>query len=181
MCNFVSFPLFGFALVIKVRNFNFQSYWNILIFFNVQFEFVLRLIRFKLRCLSRIFAISWEIWILNMIGIVIISQLGICCEIKICPTCFCLICIFRHYYRYSIVLKRCSMFLRYIKIIYSTFCVWSVISGCCPRTNKSEMTCLVIDGNRHWLSIQNLFRKTLKWKEDSAQILLVPVQLKQRH
>ena len=32
--DFVSFPLFGFTLVMKLRNFDFESHWNTLIFFN---------------------------------------------------------------------------------------------------------------------------------------------------
>ena len=32
--EFVSIPLFRFTLVIKLRNFNFESHWNILMFFN---------------------------------------------------------------------------------------------------------------------------------------------------
>ena len=32
--DFVSFPLFGFILVIKLRTFNFESHWNTLIFFD---------------------------------------------------------------------------------------------------------------------------------------------------
>ena len=34
MSDFVSFPLFGFVLVIKLRNFDFESHWNTLIFFD---------------------------------------------------------------------------------------------------------------------------------------------------
>ena len=45
MSNFASFPLFGFTLVIKLRSFDFESYWNILIFFiknnGVRFDYVL--------------------------------------------------------------------------------------------------------------------------------------------
>ena len=33
MSDFVSFPLFGFTLVIKLTNFDFESHWNNLIFF----------------------------------------------------------------------------------------------------------------------------------------------------
>ena len=33
MSDFVSFPLFGFTLLIKLRNSDFESHWNILIFF----------------------------------------------------------------------------------------------------------------------------------------------------
>ena len=32
MSDFVSFLLFGFTLVIKLRNFDFESHWNALIF-----------------------------------------------------------------------------------------------------------------------------------------------------
>ena len=44
MSDFVSFPLFGFTLVIKLRNFDFESHWNTLIFFDkkiydVRFEY----------------------------------------------------------------------------------------------------------------------------------------------
>ena len=44
--DFVSIPLFGFNLVIKMRNFDFESHWNILMFFvkikryGVRFEYV---------------------------------------------------------------------------------------------------------------------------------------------
>ena len=34
MSDFVSIPLFGFTLVTKLRNFDFESHWNILIFFD---------------------------------------------------------------------------------------------------------------------------------------------------
>ena len=43
--DFVSFPLFGFTLVIKLRNFDFKSHLNVFIFFDkerygVRFEYV---------------------------------------------------------------------------------------------------------------------------------------------
>ena len=46
MSDFVSFPLFGFILVIKLRNFDFESHCNALIFFDIKtyslrFEYVL--------------------------------------------------------------------------------------------------------------------------------------------
>ena len=34
MSDFVSFPLFGFTLVIKLRNFDFESHGNTLTFFD---------------------------------------------------------------------------------------------------------------------------------------------------
>ena len=34
MSDFVSFPLFGLTLVIKLINFDFQSHWSTLIFFD---------------------------------------------------------------------------------------------------------------------------------------------------
>ena len=45
MSDFVLFPLFGFTLVIKVINFDFESHWKILIIFDkkrhgVKFEYV---------------------------------------------------------------------------------------------------------------------------------------------
>ena len=69
--NFVSFPLFGFTLVIKLRNVDFESHWNTSIFFDqrndVRFGYVLSnsVISFKLCRLSRILAVSWEIQTLN--------------------------------------------------------------------------------------------------------------------
>ena len=44
LSGFVSFPLFGFTLVIKLRNFNFESHRNALIFldkkrYDVRFEY----------------------------------------------------------------------------------------------------------------------------------------------
>ena len=46
MSAFASFSLFEFPLVIKLRNFNFESHWNTLMFFNikrydVRFEYAL--------------------------------------------------------------------------------------------------------------------------------------------
>ena len=32
MSDFVSFPLFGFTLFIKLRNFDFESHWNTSLF-----------------------------------------------------------------------------------------------------------------------------------------------------
>ena len=48
---FVSFPLFGFTVVIKQRNFDFESHLNTLVFFNikrysVRFEYVPYLVLF---------------------------------------------------------------------------------------------------------------------------------------
>ena len=36
MSNFVFFPLFGFTLVIKLTNFNFESHWNTLICLDIK-------------------------------------------------------------------------------------------------------------------------------------------------
>ena len=44
MLDFIAFPLFGFTLVIKLRNFDFQSPANTLIFFeknDVRFDYAL--------------------------------------------------------------------------------------------------------------------------------------------
>ena len=34
MSDFVLFPFFGFTLVIKLKNFHFESHWNTLIYFD---------------------------------------------------------------------------------------------------------------------------------------------------
>ena len=71
MSNFVWFPLFEFTLVIKPKNFDFESVWNTLIFFdqlkimpdlNISYETV--------SDLGRILAIKWKIRILNFIEVV---------------------------------------------------------------------------------------------------------------
>ena len=48
MFDFVSFPLFGFTLVIKLRNSEFESHWNILIYFD------------KKRCAVRFKYVPWK-------------------------------------------------------------------------------------------------------------------------
>ena len=59
MSDFVSFTLSGFTLVIKLRNFDFESHSNTLIFFDPKKCLVKQcLIWFKLRCVSSILAIS---------------------------------------------------------------------------------------------------------------------------
>ena len=43
MSDFVSFPRFGFTLVMKMRNFDFESHWNTLKCFDkngVRFEYI---------------------------------------------------------------------------------------------------------------------------------------------
>ena len=77
MADFVSFPFFGFTVFIKLRIFDSESHWTTLIFFNWKKQIMSDLIMscqcliwFKFCCLSRILAISWEIWILNFIEIV---------------------------------------------------------------------------------------------------------------
>ena len=82
MPDFVSFPIFGFILVIKLRNLDFESNWNSLIFVNkkwcqIWICFVKQyLIWFKLHGLYSILANSWEIQILDFIEIVKYFQLG---------------------------------------------------------------------------------------------------------
>ena len=67
MSDFVSFPLSGFTLVIKLRKFDFKGNWNTLIFSNKKMmsDLIMScqkcLISVKLRYLSKILAISWEI------------------------------------------------------------------------------------------------------------------------
>ena len=40
MSDFVSFPLLGFTLVVKLRIFDFESHWNALIFFDKKKDMV---------------------------------------------------------------------------------------------------------------------------------------------
>ena len=75
--DFVSFPLFGFTLLIKLRNFDFECHWSTLIFLNkkndVKFDYVLsNSVWFKPNqsSSSRILAISWEIGNLNFTKVV---------------------------------------------------------------------------------------------------------------
>ena len=42
MSDFVSFPLFGFTLVIKLRNFDFERHWNALIYFDKKKRYTVR-------------------------------------------------------------------------------------------------------------------------------------------
>ena len=42
LSDFVSFPLFGFTLVIKLRNFDFESYRNTLLSLNKKKRYVVR-------------------------------------------------------------------------------------------------------------------------------------------
>ena len=73
---FISFPLFRFTLVIKLKKFGFKGHLNTLIFFDRRRCQIWLcpvkqcLIWFKLRYLSRILAINWEIRILDFIRIV---------------------------------------------------------------------------------------------------------------
>ena len=72
--DFVSFLLIGYPFVLKLRNFRFESYWNTLIFFDketdyVRFEYILCLTSFKLFCVTKSLAISWVIRTLDFIEI----------------------------------------------------------------------------------------------------------------
>ena len=96
------------TLVIKLRNFDFERYWNTLIFFGKKKWCQIRLcpvkqclISFKLHCLSNILAISWEIRILNFVKIVFFFQFrNLLSDQNFSQFfVFCLICIFWHYYR----------------------------------------------------------------------------------
>ena len=76
MSDFVSFPLFRFTLVIKLRNFDFKGHQNIQYFLIKKWCQIWLcpvkqcLIWFKLCCLSKKLEITWEIRILNFIEIV---------------------------------------------------------------------------------------------------------------
>ena len=36
MSDFASFPLFGFTLVMKLKNFDFENHWNTLVSFDIK-------------------------------------------------------------------------------------------------------------------------------------------------
>ena len=65
--------------------------------------------------------------------VLIISNLRIYGEIKICPIFFCLICAFWHYCRNNFELNMVLFILRDIGILQWKFCILKSISGCCPR------------------------------------------------
>ena len=63
MSDFVSFPLFGFTLVIKLRKFNFERHWNNSSFFDQKrlSDLIMScqtVSDIRLHCLSGILAIS---------------------------------------------------------------------------------------------------------------------------
>ena len=76
MSDFVSFLLFGFTLVIKLRNFNLKAI-EILKYFSMKkicqvwiCPVKQCLIWFELRYMSRILVGSWEMWVLKFIELV---------------------------------------------------------------------------------------------------------------
>ena len=59
MADFVSFPLSGFTLVIKLRNFDFESHWNTSIFFDKKFD-----VRFDYVLPNSVwFGLSFVVWV----------------------------------------------------------------------------------------------------------------------
>ena len=129
------FQFFGFTLVVKLRNFDFESHWNTLICFdkknNVRFDDVLWvyydyliwfilvkqcLIWFKVRCLNRILAISWDLerfWIFYLRNLLSDQNLS---RYFLSYLHF-LFFFFWHCYRNSFKLKIFLMILRYIEIL----------------------------------------------------------------
>ena len=75
--DFVLLPFLGFTLVIKLRNYDFESHWDTLVIFDGKkwcqiwlYPDKMCLIWFKLLCLNRFLAISWEIQIWSFVEIV---------------------------------------------------------------------------------------------------------------
>ena len=56
MFDFVSFPLFGFTLVIKMRNFDFECHWN-----NLTFLIKTNYLRFDMSC-QTVSSLSFVAW-----------------------------------------------------------------------------------------------------------------------
>ena len=164
MLHLVSLPLFGFILIIKLRNFNFKSHWHTSKVFwsktstsdlNMSCHWICPakqyLIWFKLHCLNRILAISWEIQILNVTEIVYFSIKDFVDRSKFVP-----VFLAYYYYKDDFELQKCLMILKSTEMCFENI-AFEGLSGFCPRTNKSEMIFLVIDGTTHWPSISNLF------------------------
>ena len=119
MSDFLSFPLFGFTLLIKLRNFGFESHWNTLAYLSKKkkksqiwiWPVKQGLIWFKLLCSSRISAISWEMQILNFTEIVQYFSIKDS-YVKVCPGFF-----------VSFVCFELKMFLMILKYSY-----WRLLS-----------------------------------------------------
>ena len=77
----------------RLRNFDCKSHWNTLIFVDKKWCQIglcpakQCLIWLKLRFLSSMLTVSWEIWISNFMKIVFFSW-RICCQIKVCVSFF---------------------------------------------------------------------------------------------
>ena len=50
------------------------------------------------------------------------------------------------------------MILKYIEILYGTFCIRRAISGCCLRTNEYELRILATDFKK---KIYKVFKKSI--------------------
>ena len=163
------FTRFVLTFAMTLKSANYKNHWNTLVFYN-QWKIMSDLIYVPWANAWFWFnSIVWftlvikvKIEILKIKNSLIFSNLGSCCQIKICPGVFFfffLISIFWHYYRNSFEFKKSLLILRYIEILSWKSCIWRAINGCCPRNNKLELTFLVINGKRHWLAISNLFLK----------------------
>ena len=128
MSDFVSFPLPESTLVIKLRNFDFESYWNILIFFDkkndVRFEYVLSNSvwfglsfvdwdQFSNKLRNPNFKLYWNSLIFFQLRNMLLN--------KNVPRFFLSNCIFWHYYRNCFKLKMFLMNLRYIETLHWNF------------------------------------------------------------
>ena len=119
------FHFLGLNLLVKLRNFDFESHWNTSFYLKKKWcqNWIClvkqRLTWFKLRCLSTDFKPYWNSLIFFHF-------------FRVSLSCF----YFWHYYRNSFELKKFLMIWRNIEILWWKFCIWRVISGCCPRTNE---------------------------------------------
>ena len=143
MLHLVSLPLFGFIFIIKLRNFNFKSHRHTSKVFwsktsisdlNMSCHWIgpakQYLIWFKLHCLNRILAISWEIQILNFTEIVYFSIKDFVDRSKFVP-----VFLSYYYYKDDFELKKCLMILKSTEMCFE-YIAFEGLSGFCPRTNK---------------------------------------------
>ena len=86
---------------------------------------------------------------------------GICYQIKFSLGFIFIFCLTEIVFNY----KKFLMILRHNEKVYWNFCIWSVVDDFCPKTDKKEMTFLVIDGIKiQWKSsLEILYLKRCKW------------------
>ena len=129
MYDFVSFPLLAFTLLQKLRNFDFESYSDTLIFFDktkwcqIWINPIKQcLIWFNLRCFSSILVISSEIQsVIEIVQCFPIKESVV--KSKFVPIFLSYFYFIWNYCKNSFELKKFLMILKYIQILLWNFCI----------------------------------------------------------